>query len=234
MENSIESFLNEIQERVNRLESARLERLDAKAVSMSAKLPYKVMLYREVLAWRMAELGRESLDSFQKHKLVATAVLTRAAMETAAALWYLRVKVDTAVESGAVGDIDDYLMKLMMGTATGDPNVADPVLPRPIKIGKFLEAVERDVQGFSHQYGVLSEYAHPNWAGTSSLYSKHIPEDRSTLFGQNIRGEGTKTVAVVNLGVALMMFEATYSQIGDLMPAFIELCERALGEPKTT
>lgn len=234
MENSIESLLNKIEERVNRLESGRLERLDVKAVSMTAKLPYKVMLYREVLAWRMAELGRESLDSFQKHNLVVTAVLTRAAMETSAALWYVRVKVDTSVKSGAVGDIDDYLMKLMMGTATGDSNAADPVLPRPIKIGKFLEAVERDVQGFSHQYGVLSEYAHPNWAGTSSLYSKYIPEDRSTLFGQNIRGEGAETVAVVNLSVALMMFEATYSQIGDLMPAFIALCERALGEPKTT
>ena len=40
-------------------------------------------------------------------------------------------------------------------------------MPRPVKVGKTLEHAEKDIEGFSHQYGVLSEY----WAGTVLLYS---------------------------------------------------------------
>ena len=232
MEKSVASVLNEIRERVELLESSLPRRVDAMAVSPVSKLPYKALLYREALIWRMAELGREALENFDKNKLVSAIVLTRAAVETSAALWYLCAKVDAVVKSSDVGDIDDYLMRLMMGSATGasptDPNATDPVLPRPIKVGTFLEQVEKDLGGFSHQYGILSEYAHPNWAGTGLLYSKHNPEDRFTIFGQNIRGDSTKKIGVRNLSVALMMFERSYIRIGELMPVFITLCESRL------
>jgi len=232
MEKSVASMLNEIRERVKLFESSLPRRVDAKAVSPISKLPYKALLYREALIWRMAELGREALESFEKNKLVSAIVLTRATVETSAALWYLCAKVDAVVKSSVVGDIDDYLMRLMMGSATGatsnDPNATDPVLPRPIKVGAFLKEVDKDIDGFSHQYGILSEYAHPNWAGTALLYSKHNPEDRSTIFGQNIRGARSKNIGVLNLSVALMMFERSYARIGDLMPTFIALCESGL------
>ena len=201
------------------------------AVSQVSKLPYKALLYREALIWRMSELGREALESYQRDKLVSAIALTRAAVETSAALWYLRTKMDAVVKSGVVGDIDDYLMRLVMGKATGagptDPLQSNSVLPRPIKVGTFLKQVDKDSQGFSHQYGVLSEYAHPNWAGTALLYSKHIPADRCTIFGPNIRGGSTKNIGVANLSVALMMFERSYARIGDLMPKFID-CVRAV------
>jgi hypothetical protein len=56
----------------------------------------------------MAELGREALGSFEKGRLVSAIVLTRAAVETSAALWYLCEKVDAVVKSGVIGDIDNY------------------------------------------------------------------------------------------------------------------------------
>ncbi len=202
------------------------------AVSPVSKLPYKALLYREALIWRMAELGREALANFERNKLVSAIVLTRAAFETSAALWHLCANLDAVVESGDVGDIDDYLMGLVMGSATGpsptDPASTDPVLPRPVKVSAFLKQVDKDIDGFSHQYGILSEYAHPNWAGTGLLYSKHNPEDRSTIFGQNIRGDSSTKIGVVNLSVALMMFERSYIRIGDVMPAFVVLCESRL------
>lgn len=231
MERSVASVLNEIRERVELLESSLPRRVDAMAVSPISQVPYKALLYREALIWRMAELGREALESFEKNKLVSAIVLTRATVETSAALWYLCAKVDAVVKSRDVGDIDDYLMRLMMGSATGasaTPNATDPVLPRPIKVGAFLKQVDKDIEGFSYQYGILSEYAHPNWAGTALLYSKHNPEDRCTIFGQNIRGDSTKNMGIVNLSVALMMFERSYIRIGDLMPTFITLCESRL------
>ena len=119
-----------------------------------------------------------------------------AAVETSAALWYLYSKVDTAVASDEVGDIDDYLMKLLSGMATTpapDPNSTPEVeLPRPVKVNTFLKEAEKNIEGYSHQYGILSEYAHPNYAGTALLYAKHDMENRRTDFGQNMRhGENT-------------------------------------------
>jgi hypothetical protein len=239
MEKSLSSLMDEIRKGLELLECNLPKRVDAMAVSPTSKLPFKALLYREALIWRMVELGRGAFESFGEDRLVSGIVLTRAAVETCAALWYLCAKVATAVESNAVGDIDDYLMKLAMGTATDAPRTAasptDVIRPRPVKINAFLKQVEKDIEGFSHQYGILSEYAHPNWAGTALLYSKHDMENRVTHFGQNIRrAESTKLIGVGNLSVALRMFEARYNRITDLIPAFTKLCESRLKNGRKT
>ena len=236
-EESLSSLTDEVRARLELLESSRPNHVDATAVSTTAKLPFKALLYREALIWRMVELGRAAFDSFASEKLVSGIVLTRAAVETSAALWYLCAKVAAAVDSKAVGDIDRYLMKMVMGTATGAPAKAasptDKTLPRPVRVGEFLKAVERDIPGFSHQYGILSEYAHPNWAGTALLYSKHDMETRVTDFGCNVRGAGnTNRIGVGNLNVALKMFERSYNRIADLMPDFTAICESRLSRKR--
>ena len=180
----------------------------------------------------MAELGRAAFEEFEEDRLAAAIVLTRAAVETSAALWYLCGKVEASVESAEVGDIDDYLMKMNMGMATDpptDPETGEAIMPRPIKIGKFLDSVEKDLAGFNRQYGYLSEYAHPNWAGTIYLYSKFDKENGVADFGQNIREpDGTKITGVGNLSVALLMFERRYNHLSDLIPEFTKLCEERL------
>ena len=185
----------------------------------------------------MAELGREALESFEKNNLVSGIVLARAAIETTAALWYLSTRVDAVVTSGVVGDIDDYLMRLTMGNATGvnatDPDADDPVLPRPIRVGSFLKEVDKEIEGFNHQYGILSEYAHPNWAGTALVYSKHNTEDRYTVFGRIVRGDSTRNIGLGNLSVALLLFERAYGRVGDLIPMFISICESRLHQDHT-
>lgn len=56
---------------------------------------------------------------------------------------------------------------------------------------------------------------------------------QATIFGQNLRGESTRNIAVGNLSVALLLFEKAYGRIGDLMPRFIQLCESRLQEDYT-
>jgi len=212
--------MDEIQERLKLLESSLPRRVDAMAVSPTAKIPFKALLYREALIWRMAELGRSALESFENDKLATAILLTRAAVETSAALSYLCAKVDAAVQSGTVGDTDEYLMKLTMGSRR------DPAMPKAISVLTFVDHVEKEIEGFRKQYDALSEFAHPNWAGTALLYSKPDPANLWTDFGANIRAaESTKYVGVLNLSVVLMFFERSYNRVADLMPAFITLCE---------
>jgi len=232
MEETLVSLMDEIRVRLDLLESNLPKQVDGWALSQLSKLPFKVLGYREALSWRMAELGRAAFEEFEKDRLAAAIVLTRAAVETSAGLWYLCAKVDASVESVEVGNIDVYLMKMIAGIATGAPtdaNTGEPITPRPVRVSDFLKEVDKDIEGFSHQYGILSEYAHPNWAGTVYLYSKYDTEKALADFGQNVRKpDGTKRVGVGNLSVALAMFERSYNRIADLVPAFTKLCESRL------
>jgi len=226
----IAALVNEIRESLAMLESNLPRQIDGFALSQKSKLPWKVLLYREALIWRIVELGRIALESFLSERIMSGVVLTRSAVEASAALWYLSAKVEAVVDSKMVGDADEYLMKLAMGTATGWPETDTSTdvltMPRPIKIGAFLKQVEKEIEGFSHQYGVLSEYSHPNWAGTVLLYSSTNKQTAITDFGQNMRkAENAKAIGVGNLSVALKMFHTKYNRISDLIPAFISVCE---------
>jgi cation transport regulator ChaC len=219
---SLPSMMAEIRERLEMIESSLPRRVDA-MVSPDSKLPFNALLYREAVIWRMAELSRGAFENFEKDKLAIALLLTRAAVETSAGLWFLNAKLEAAVRADATGDIDDYLIKLGMGSRT------DSNMPEALNVLKFIDRVEKDVEGFRHQYDILSEFAHPNWAGTALLYSKPDPPNLWTDFGANIRGlDSPKQIGVVNLSVALMFFERSYNRIGDVMPAFTALCERSL------
>jgi hypothetical protein len=173
-EQTIATCIHEIAETLAVLESNLPRQIDGFALSHKSKMPWKVLLYREALIWRMVELSKRAFESFTSDQLVCGIVLTRAVLEVSAALWFLCAKVEAVVDSKVVGDVDEYLMKPATGNATGWPENSAPgagAVPRPVKVGKMLEQAEKDIEGFSHQYGVLSEYAHPNRAGTVLLYS---------------------------------------------------------------
>ncbi len=224
---SLTDLLNEIRQRVEHLETSLPRRVDA-MVSPDSKLPFKALLYRAALIWRMAELSRGAFENFEKDRLASALLLTRAAVEASAGLWFLHAKLEGAVKAGTPGEIHVYLMKLVMGSK------ADPAAPEALNVMKFVDSVEKDVKGFRHQYDILSEFAHPNWAGTALLYSKPDPPNLWTDFGPNIRGiDGPKTIGAVNLSVALMCFERSYNRIAEVMPAFIELCKGRVDEDGT-
>src|ERR1035438_5677717 len=111
MPESSEELMTEIRGRIETLESSLPKRVDA-MVSPDSKLPFKALLYREALIWRMTELSRGAFENFEKNRLALAILETRAAVETSAALWYLHAKLDATLKAGAVGDVDDFLMKL--------------------------------------------------------------------------------------------------------------------------
>jgi hypothetical protein len=227
---TIESLIAEIRDRLDRLEAHLQPRLDARDLGARSQLPFYALYSRETLMWRVIELSCDAFECFLKEKFVSAVVLTRAAMETTAALWTLRGKIEKALKLGSVGDLGPYLARLRVGQGKG---IAQPDDPKAVNVMDFIRAVEEDCEGFAHQYDRLSEYAHPNWSGTTGLYSRFDHDEAIAEFGPNIRGgDGTKGIGLTSLSVVLLFFEHTYNSIADTMPAFIELCEREL--PKTT
>ena len=65
----------------------------------------------------MAELSRSAFECFQKKQLCPAAILlTRAAVETTSALWYLLSKVESSLQKESVADIDNSLIELNLGS----------------------------------------------------------------------------------------------------------------------
>jgi hypothetical protein len=223
------TLLAEVEGRLRLLEAARPKSLDGFALSPISKLPFKALRFRESLLWRIVQLGRGAFENFESNKLASAILLTRATTETSSALWYLLAKLKTVVEARELGSIDDSLVKLLMGSRT------DPALPQALSVLTFVDHVKKDVEGFREQYDRLSEFAHPNWAGTTLLFSKLDGSGTIADFGESIRGGDSVEVAgVVNLSVALAMFETIYNQITDLMPAFISVCDKRSGQAGTS
>jgi hypothetical protein len=151
----------------------------------------------------VAELARAALQTFEAQQFAAAIVLTRAAVETNAALWYLDEKVGTALKHKKLGDLDDCVMSLLSGTYAWEE------FPNPIRVGKLVECVERSGPGFREQYNTLSEYAHPNAHGTTGLYSYDDRENIFVDFGPQDRNtKPAKAICITNLSVTLMLFRA--------------------------
>src|SRR5262249_3230068 len=84
---------NEIAAEIVALETRRLDRLEGRKISSTSKLPFKALSIQQTLTWRMVELCRGALDSFQSNRMACASLLTRASIETCAALWYLGKKL---------------------------------------------------------------------------------------------------------------------------------------------
>lgn len=122
MEKSSEHLIEEIRPRLEAIEGSLPTRIDPIGLSRS-KVPFKALAYRETLIWRMSELARAAFDNFEGDRLAAAILLTRAAIETTAALWFLLTKLSKAVNAGNIENVDHHLMRLVMGNKTwNDPH----------------------------------------------------------------------------------------------------------------
>lgn len=187
------------------------------------RLPFKVAYCREVLAWRCAELAREAFEALARDRLVAAVLLVRAVIETAAAQWHLRREVVRAIESQSVSDAKAMVHRLLLGSRKSDQ------LPAAINVLTFIDSASKDVPDLRSQFDRLCEFAHPNWAGTAQLFSKPDHEVPGVDLGSNIRGANTaRTLATVNLSVALLMFEAAYEELAENWEQFVCVCEASV------
>lgn len=225
MTEQVPDLLEEIRGRLDLVEANLPRRIEAGAVFRRTKLPFHTVQCREALAWRCAELAREAYDAIQRDRLATGILLTRAVIETVAAQWYLRDRLGKAVSSKKLDQIKTCVNRLLLGSRTS------PDMPQAINVLDFVDAATKEVEGLRDQFDRLCEFAHPNWAGTSLLYSEPNLETRAVEFGRNVRGsDSARVAAVANLSVALLMFEVAYNGIADLIEPFIELCEGQLDE----
>jgi hypothetical protein len=216
-----DEFLEEIRRSLAVLEANLPMEVDGFALSSTTKLPFKALWFRDSLCWRMAQLSRSALSSFEDKKLASAILLARASMETCAALWYLSEILEGAVDAQVIGETDQHLMQLLLGT-----RIDTDVLPKSENVLNFVDRVDKTIAGFRKQYEQLSEFAHPNWSGTVLLFSKPVENLGIAHLGENMRAEKEALfVGLGNLASALDIFTMSYDSVTAVAPDFIRLCE---------
>jgi hypothetical protein len=81
--------------------------VDPATVSKTAKIPFKALLLRELLAYRLAELSTSACELFRDGRTIAATILTRAALEAVAWLFVLDKRVGKCLAKKALGNFPD-------------------------------------------------------------------------------------------------------------------------------
>ncbi len=199
------------------------EGVDLLMLSPRTKTAVKVQLLREALLWRQEELARNAVDSLERGEVVVPAMLTRAAMETAALLVYIYEAVEKAINGGITPQLDEKLY----GILTGSKSI--PESPGAINVLTLIDRVTRKIPMFRVSYDSLSEATHPNWAGVHGAYSSLDQASMTVSYrrgGSNFQGKAL--VALLPLAGSLDLFISYYGHLGELLPEFVRVCEDAI------
>ena len=218
---TLDERLGAVDAMLTAMAEARPIAIDAADIGCGVGTPYKAACAAAALLWRAEELGRCARELLDRRDVGAALILTRALIESSAALWYLMRLVEQNAERLDT-DCDDKVTRLLIGTKSDDG------MPQALNVLTMLGHAEKDVPQVRTSYAGLCEFAHPNWAGTGYVYSWIDEEAATTYFGTLHRAHGTaKERCVAALLPALAMAQIGYGRIRAVLPAFMHACESA-------
>lgn len=141
------------------------------------KAPYRSLVLRETLLWRMHDLGLQiNLLAKQQH-LLGARILLRSAIETAVILIYLNQRTEAVLNREfSFFDFDALTKKLLMGSRDGGTSQT------ALNVLTVLDKAEKRHPGLKEMHERFSESAHPNWHGVLYTYSSSDPEKYETSF----------------------------------------------------
>ncbi len=192
----------------------------------TSKSPYVALCIREAQTWRAEEFARAACDMFERGDLVVGVSNTRGAVESIAAIWYLKCLIEAEIERGSADpEIYEKLRQLHLGSRT------EEALPQAVNVVTMLKRADKDIPGVWRNYELMSEFGHPNYSGALGVFGKPDRETLITYFGRGIR----KNMYPAKLGLrcligSLGLLEYAYNKIGDMNEPFSRACGRGLGE----
>jgi hypothetical protein len=141
------------------------------------KAPWRAVLLRESVAWRLQDLLEQSHSLSKSGGLLGARILLRSAFETLALLVYL----NRSMRSVVAGSLDfhafsDKTTRLLLGSR--DKSTSH----ESISILSVLEGANKRYPGLMEWYTALCESAHPNCEGMLAGYSKADRENYITNF----------------------------------------------------
>lgn len=189
------------------------DKIDAPSDPRKSQLPFGVDSLRTALLYRITDLSNAACLLFDSQMTIPGFVMTRATLETSAMLFWLWKKVNNVAETGQVGDLHKFVMKATFGTK--DKNL-------PFEAFNVLTAIdqvvkETDTNNYREMYDFLSEFTHPNFAGTQIAYISYTPGTYLVEFGMQ-KGMCPTHIGLTALCVGVALFKLKSEEIDTLMP----------------
>lgn len=133
-------------------------------ISPIAKIPFKVQAFREMLLHRVSDLSDSACILYKNGSTIPAFVLTRAAFETMALMYYFNKSIEKAIKDGTTEAIDTLAMKSLFGTKDKSTEY------EAVNILTAISHLEKQFPGLQDMFSFLCEFAHPNYAGVAGAY----------------------------------------------------------------
>jgi hypothetical protein len=139
-----------------------------------SKAPAQVIILLQVGLRRIIELTEAAIREINLRKLVSTALLSRAILETACLLWDVMNAIEEAVASrdhAQVKGLLETVSKSLLGGKAKDLRIDEQIESRNVItiIQRISKKLNVPLFGFFER---LSEYAHPNYHGMMATYTE--------------------------------------------------------------
>ena len=194
------------------LEASLPAKVEARALTLNSKIPFKTLSLRETLIHRTSALATPAVSLFETENFVAGIILTRAVVETVAVTFGLRREITRFLDHGSVEDFNDFLNAGLVGSRW--PNAETPAR----SVLTLVDHVDREFKGYRETYDSLCEFSHPNWSGVLGAfgtidYTNHIlhlgPREEPQIL----------IIGVTSLAMTLGLFQYAYNDMIDSLHA---------------
>ena len=147
------------------------------------KAPFRSMIIRETLVWRMYDLGEQILLLSNHQHFLGARILLRSAIETLAIIIYLNQNTQAVLAGGlSFFKFEEITMHLLMGSRNNSTK------KQAINILSVLSKADKSHHGLVKIHERLSESAHPNYDGVLYGYSETNTEEFVTTFENKWEG----------------------------------------------
>lgn len=140
-------------------------KVDAAPPGVPSAFPFKVLSLREPLLHRIVDLVEASIYLCKNDKGMGAAILARAVLEATALLFALLEMVE-GINDENFGDFERRLNAMLLGSK----NKTTPLVA--VNIWTQIQKMDKSFEGIEEHYGLLSELAHPNFAGVLNSYAR--------------------------------------------------------------
>jgi hypothetical protein len=219
---TLDDLMAEIDKWLNRVGENLPNSVSAAALGVRSRAPYKALAVREALIWRTEELARGAFGLLKQDDLASAILLVRGVLECAALMARLTELISGRGELTPEA-LDGALTKMLLGWKSR----IRATTPEPYNILTLVDHLDRRITGVRNAYDFMSEIAHPNWNGVSSLFSRIDVDRHTTYFGRFESERNAPRAQAANaLCGCLGLFEIDYNSLSDLMPIWLAELEK--------
>ena len=217
---SMYDTLDEAMQDLGEWKNKRKSTIKPQVKNLAYRPTFNTDCHREAVFLRFIELAESTFKLYEENLLVGAIVTARSAQETFAVMWYINAQLEHLSRTNNIARFLKKMNRLSLGWSN------DKDFPEKINILDCIDSVDKVMEGqFRSHYDLLSEYAHPNYSGTLSVYTKPDHDTLKVEFGSYPRPvERLKNVIEETLIISISLLTSIQRTYDTALKSALEVC----------